>query len=60
MIVNLLVVNTFMVASGGKQVPAAAFKSKDAPPATLDYTDIPHSQIRKVVFYFYTYLNQSS
>lgn len=29
-------------------MPAAVSKTKDAAPA-LDYTDLPHSQIRKVV-----------
>lgn len=44
------IIDLYDVASGGKQTPAAAFKPKGAPPVTLDYTDIPHSQIRKVVY----------
>ncbi|KAF3450574.1 hypothetical protein FNV43_RR06663 [Rhamnella rubrinervis] len=34
------------LATRGKQVPAAAYKTKDAP--ALDYSDLPHSQIRKI------------
>ncbi|KAK9923680.1 hypothetical protein M0R45_032087 [Rubus argutus] len=36
------------LASGGKQVSEAAPKAKGAAAPALDYTDIPHSQIRKV------------
>ncbi|KAL6134671.1 hypothetical protein ACLB2K_066899 [Fragaria x ananassa] len=36
------------LASGGKQVSGAAPKAKGAAAPALDYTDIPHSQIRKV------------
>lgn len=38
------------VASRSKEVPAIAGRPKHAAPAELDYTDIPHSQIRKVVY----------
>ena len=36
-------------ASRGKEVSAAAPSAKAGTPAALDYTDIPHSQIRKVI-----------
>ncbi|KAK3170538.1 hypothetical protein Dsin_000155 [Dipteronia sinensis] len=36
------------LASRGKEAPAKASKTKDAGAASLDYVDIPHSQIRKV------------
>ncbi|XP_039004499.1 dihydrolipoyllysine-residue acetyltransferase component 2 of pyruvate dehydrogenase complex, mitochondrial-like isoform X2 [Hibiscus syriacus] len=36
------------LASRGKEVPALTPKTKDAKIASLDYVDIPHSQIRKV------------
>ncbi|KAK4837545.1 hypothetical protein QYF36_006330 [Acer negundo] len=36
------------LASRGKEAPAKTSKTKDAAPASLDYVDIPHSQIRKV------------
>lgn len=36
------------LASRGKEVSAAAPSAKAGTPAALDYTDIPHSQIRKI------------
>ncbi|XP_050379393.1 dihydrolipoyllysine-residue acetyltransferase component 2 of pyruvate dehydrogenase complex, mitochondrial-like [Argentina anserina] len=36
------------LASGGKQVSGAAPKAKGAAAPALDYTDMPHTQIRKV------------
>ncbi|KAL5822449.1 hypothetical protein ACOSQ4_020349 [Xanthoceras sorbifolium] len=36
------------LASRGKEAPAKTPKPKGAAPASLDYVDIPHSQIRKV------------
>ena len=38
------------VASRGEEVPATKPVTKDTPVPTLDYVDIPHSQIRKVIF----------
>ncbi|KAJ6947557.1 hypothetical protein NC651_002056 [Populus alba x Populus x berolinensis] len=38
----------YYLASRGKEVPATKPVTKDAPVPTLDYVDIPHSQIRKV------------
>jgi hypothetical protein len=38
------------VASRGKEAPATKPVAKDTTAPALDYVDIPHSQIRKVIF----------
>lgn len=38
------------VASRGKEAPATKSVTKDTSVPALDYVDIPHSQIRKVIF----------
>jgi hypothetical protein len=38
------------VASRGKETPATKPVAKDTTAPALDYVDIPHSQIRKVIF----------
>lgn len=46
---NFLTIFPYGVASRGKEVSATAPKAKDTTAAALDYVDIPHSQIRKVI-----------